>query len=60
MQTSGFIRWLLLRVRAHVSKKQIVGLVALIIVVVAYAWIKGGREPVREMTQDLPLPSNAQ
>ncbi|MEY4161231.1 MAG: hypothetical protein RLZZ136_1852 [Pseudomonadota bacterium] len=59
MQTSGFILWLLLRVRAHVSKKQIVGLVTLIILVVAYAWVKGGREPVREITQDLPLPSTA-
>lgn len=30
----------------------------LLAVLVAYAWIDGGREPVREMSHTVPLPEN--
>jgi len=32
------------------------GLAVIILLVIAYAWVDGGREPVREMSEPVPLP----
>ena len=33
--------------------------VAAVVAVVAWAWIDGGREPLRDITQPVPLPEAA-
>lgn len=33
--------------------------IAALLALMAYAWIDGGREPVREISVDLPLPGAA-
>lgn len=32
------------------------GLAMIILLVIAYAWVDGGREPVRELSEPVPLP----
>jgi hypothetical protein len=34
-------------------------IVALIVVLIAYAWIDGGREPLREISEDIAVPGGA-
>jgi hypothetical protein len=34
------------------------GAVAILVLGLAYAWIDGGREPVHQITQSLPLPEH--
>ena len=37
----------------------LIGFAALIAMVLAWAWIDGGREPLRDVTQSVPLPESA-
>jgi hypothetical protein len=32
------------------------GLAVIILLVIAYAWVDGGREPVRQISEPIPLP----
>jgi divalent metal cation (Fe/Co/Zn/Cd) transporter len=32
------------------------GLAVIIVLVIAYAWVDGGHEPVRELSEPVPLP----
>jgi hypothetical protein len=36
-----------------------VGLVAIIVALLGFAWIDGGREPLREISQTVPVPITA-
>jgi len=39
--------------------KVLIGLVVLVILVLAYAWIDAGREPLREISEPVALPETA-
>lgn len=34
----------------------LIGVAAIVVVTLAYAWIDGGREPVRPISQSIPVP----
>jgi hypothetical protein len=36
-----------------------IALVAILVIVLAYAWIDGGREPLRDISQAVPVPATA-
>jgi hypothetical protein len=38
----------------------VAGLAAIAVLVLAYAWIDGGREPLRTISQPVPVPASAQ
>lgn len=41
------------------GKWTLIGLAALVLLLLAYAWLDGGREPVRPIVQAVPLPEVA-
>jgi hypothetical protein len=45
--------------RGRFGRRLAIGLVLALLALVAYAWIDGGREPVREIAQTIPVPGEA-